>query len=121
MANLACIDSGNAHGRFLQYIQKDFYRVQIRQHGDAVLNRATADHSAVLVVNAGQDRPGVDDIAHIAGPDGVENLAAALADFAPNAGADAVFFQEVCRSGGGRILPLRIPRNLYSAGNRSKR
>ena len=30
-------------------------------------------------------------------------------------------FCEVCRSGGGRILHLRIPRNLYSAGNRSKR
>ena len=72
MANLACIDSGNAHGRFLQYNQKDFYRVQIRQHGDAVLNRATADHSAVLVVNAGQDRPGVDDIAHISGPNGFQ-------------------------------------------------
>ena len=45
-------------------------------------------------MNAGEDGPGADDVADVAGPDGLKDLAAALAELAPDSGPDTVLPEE---------------------------
>ena len=51
---------------------------------------ALPDGYTVFIVNAGQHGARVDDIADIARADGIQNLFAALAEFASDSGTDAM-------------------------------
>lgn len=93
------VDGGDGDGHLLQHLRNDAGGVERGEDRDAIFDRAAADGRAVLAVRAGGDSARVDDVAHEARADQVENLAAALGELAEAAGADTVFL------GGRRPYP----------------
>lgn len=81
------VDGGDGDGHLLQHLRNDAGGVERGEDRDAVFDRAAADGRAVLAVRAGGDSARVDDVAHEARADQVENFAAALGELAEAAGA----------------------------------
>ena len=59
-------------------------------------------------MDAGEDGPGVDDVAHVAGPDGIQYLLAAFAGLVPDPCADAVFPEHFPGQGGGFDIKTHV-------------
>ena len=78
----------------LQGIQDDAGGVQRGEGIHAILDGALTDGNAVIVVLAGGQGAGIEDVADVACPDRIQDLVAAIAELPADPGADAVFLQE---------------------------
>lgn len=64
-------------------------------------------------MNAGGNGTGIENIADIARPDGIENLVAAVAELPADSRADAMFFQECSSTLGGFDIEAQTVEPLY--------
>ena len=101
------INGADLEGDLLQDVQQDLDGIERGEDGDAVLGGDPADAEAVVAGGIGVAQ-GVQDVGHVTGAQGVQDLLGAGADLGLGAGADAVILQVGGGAGGGLDVEAQV-------------